>query len=181
MYPTFSAIVTVHAQSADHIIHTLYKQTVRPTEIIVIVSDVAQLNIPCVSPSPKLHVIVDINRNDWGHTKRSEGRYYATSEYIGFFNADDSYTSDYIESMLVAAPADFIYCDWHPMGTAYPRANSSTSGNFIINTWLAQAVMYSGREYAADGQFIDAVVGSTKSIVHVPRCLYYHNQQLEHI
>jgi hypothetical protein len=52
---------------------------------------------------------------------------------------------------------------------------SSTSGNFIVRTKLAQLVGWTGRRYEADGDFINAIADVTDRIVKVNEVLYDHN------
>lgn len=121
------------------------------------------------------------NRNDWGHDKRSRGVVLAESDYLGFFNHDDEYELDYIEKMMRMAEAfgaDAVYCGWTGVhGNPVPAFSlgSSTSGNFIVRTELAQEVGYLARSYEADGHFINALANRADGIGFVDEVLYHHH------
>ena len=120
------------------------------------------------------------NLEDWGHQKRSLGLQAATGDYLGFFNDDDSYTLDYLEQMLGTAArtgADVVYCGWNEQPNCQFHLGSSTAGNFVARTSVAQAAEYRERVYEADGHFIDQLAQKANQVVKVDHVLYFHNQQ----
>lgn len=174
---TFSAIVCCHAQDPASILGNLIYQTRPPDEIVVMHSDTE--DIPRLKELfPTVKFVLQENKNDWGHDKRAKGIEAAACEYLGFFNADDSYAGDYLEKMLGAASehgADVVYCDWSGIADCAFQTCSSTAGNFIVRTSLARKVGYRDREYVADGTFINDIAKETDAIVKVREVLYFHN------
>ena len=131
---------------------------------------------------PTVSFAVCDDRADWGHDKRAKGVEWATGDYLGFFNHDDEYELDYIEKMLRKAAdtgADAVYCGWTgDFGNPWPSfgLGSSTSGNFIVRTELAQEVGYTERTYEADGHFINALANRAENgIEFVNEVLYHHH------
>lgn len=115
--------------------------------------------------------------NDWGHADRARGLAHASSEFVGFFNDDDSYDLTYVEKMLTAADkADVVYCAWNEIPDCVFQTCSSTAGNFIVRTELARKAGYNGRDYIADGHFIEAIKTLDPRIVKVDEVLYRHNE-----
>lgn len=175
----FTAIVTSHAfeRGLRHMLGNLQYQTSPPDETIVLYSG--------YDPGVILRLREDfpwvdqwVERDDLqdaGHDKRAHGLGLASREFLGFFNDDDEYKPDYLEKMLGAAEmADAVFCRWHTGDIAF-RLGSSTSGNFIVRTELAQAIGYPWRDYCADGHFINAIADGTEAVVHVPEDLYSWN------
>lgn len=162
-------------------------QTRKPDQIAVLVSGT---EVPVLAelredfPGVSFHVREDLS--DWGHTKRSEGLWIATGDYLGFFNDDDSYSMDYVEKMLEAVDGyDVAYCAWNKIPTCEFKTHNSTSGNYIVRTGLARAVGYpterdqSGRlRYDSDGGFITRLNdGGAQVAPKVEEILYFHNEQ----
>ena len=124
------------------------------------------------------------DRADWGHEKRALGLALASKDYVGWFNDDDWYDDTYVEKMMLAAElADAVFCNWNSMPNAVFALGSSTSGNFIVRTKLAQEVGYprerdeAGRlKYESDGRFIEGI-RENGIVVKVPEILYSHNYQ----
>lgn len=176
---TFTAIVTAHADK-DNIVrtldHLLNVQTRPPEEIIALASDIEVDDISDQFPS--VIMCVEPNRNDWGHEKRATGLDMANCEYVGWFNHDDSYSPTYIEEMVGEADrgADVVYCGWSKLQRPTFSLNSSTSGNYIVNTALAREAGYTDRHYEADGTFINRIAGVAKSIKFLDKVLYFHNE-----
>lgn len=176
---TFTAVVTSHARpdGLRAILGCLRYQTRPADETIVLCSDtpdVARLR----EDFPDVRFLERRNMNDWGHAKRDEGLWLANMDWVGFFNDDDSYTVDYIETMLAhAGDNDVVYCGWSTYPDCDFRLGSSTSGNFIVRALVGRAVGWTSRRYEADGDFINALAHATRRIVKVPRTLYFHNAQ----
>jgi hypothetical protein len=175
---TFTAIVTAHAEDPSRILGNLLYQTRKVDEIICICSEVSGL-AKLREHFPSVVFVETENRNDWGHEKRAMGIDLATSDALGFFNADDSYDIRYVELMmstLEEEAVEAVYCSWNKIpGCAFALA-SSTSGNFIVLRGTALRAGYEDRHYEADGTFINRV----RAIAHVARVdelLYYHNHQ----
>lgn len=168
---TFTALVITHNQPEGlaHILKQLSEQTRQPDQTVVLWS----------GDEPEyqdgLTYMERPDFNDWGHDKRAVGIELAVGDYLGFFNADDSYEPDYLEEML-DPDFDVSYCDWKEVAAPVEfKLESSNSGNFIIRTEVARRIGWTGRHYQADGEFIDAVSASGASIRHVPKVLYHHN------
>lgn len=120
-------------------------------------------------------------RGDWGHEDRAEGLYAATSEWVGFFNDDDTYDRHYLDLMLRGAVgSDAVFCGWqgdHGCDTPGFRLGSSTSGNYLVKTAIGQAAGYTDRTYEADGHFINRIAQLASHVAFVPEVLYFHNKQ----
>lgn len=181
---TFTAVVTCHARewSLRHLLGNLAYQTRKPDETLVFVSGVMRSAFAKLSEDfPWATWFLEDDRQDWGHAKRSAGVERTTSDYVGFFNDDDSYALDYIETMLahaVSHDADVVFCNWNTYPDCDFVLGSSTSGNFIVRTSLAKEVGYpSTRTYENDGHFIDALARVADPIMKVPEQLYRHNVQ----
>ena len=179
---TFTAVVTAHAESPHKILGNLLYQTRPPDELLVLVSDVSASEVAKLREHfPKAQFFPQPNFNDWGHEKRSAGVQWASGDYLGFFNSDDEYELDYIEKMMKAVGVlkfDAAFCGWTgEHGNPHPTftLGSSTSGNFIVRTELAQRVGYWSRAYEADGHFINAVRSNAKRIAFVNDVLYHHH------
>ena len=187
---TFTAVVTAHDYPFSPIVSELeHMQDRPPDEIIVLFSgdcrprpDVLVWQFVDLVAKPAKWIMAEDDKKDWGHDKRERGLLAAHGDYVGFFNADDKYHSQYIEKMMAAAEerdAGFVYCYWHPMGKCTPTLGSSTSGNFIVRRDVALEAGYTDRQYEADGMFIDRCVAVCKKrellVVEVPEVLYYHN------
>lgn len=181
---TFTAIVTSHAREAGlrAILGNLKYQTWPPDETLVFVSGLERgVFARLAEDFPHARFHLEDDRQDWGHAKRAAGVERAASDYLGFFNDDDSYEQCYVAAMMVAAApvhADVVYCGWNTYPKCEFRLGSSTSGNFIVRTQLAREVGYpASRVYENDGHFIDALARKAETIVRVPDVLYAHNRQ----
>lgn len=179
---TFTAVVTSHAneEGLRRILGQLLYQTRQPDEVLVFASDtpgLERVDEDFDGRFDHLTVFLEENRDDWGHEKRAKGVWEASGEYLGFFNDDDAYTTDYVEKMLAAADAaaaDVVYCDWNITGCTL-ALGSSTSGNFIVRSALARNVGYRHRVYEADGLFLEDLKQWEPVVVKVPEVLYTHN------
>lgn len=155
----------------------LANQTRPPDETLVYVSGtigVEQLQ----DIFPEVQFFDTDTHNDWGHKNRSDGLAAATSDYLGFFNDDDRYSLDYIEKMMGVAEtgADVVYCNWSGVPDCVFALGSSTSGNYIARTSLAQQIGYpTDHRYEADGDLINAIAATTDHIVKTNEMLYTHN------
>ena len=177
---TVTAVVVSHANENGlrAILDNLLRQTRPPDEIIALCSDTDLDGVR--DDYPEVTFRGCENRNDWGHAKRAEGLDLASSDWVGFFNDDDSYADTYLETMLeraMAEEAGVVYCAWNDQAHCRFIAYQSTAGNFLCRTELGQRVGWHGRHYEADGAFIDGLVGSGVLVVRVDKVLYYHNVQ----
>lgn len=174
---TFTAVVTAHKVAPFHILGNLIYQTRKPDEIVVLASDIdpeERVALEDGFPQASFHWVP--NRNDWGHEKRSQGLEMATGDWVGWFNHDDSYTSDYLERMLEqAVDHDVVYCAWNAIPDCSFVGCSSTSGNFIVRTDLAKQVGWRWRDYCADAWFIEHV-GARARVSRIDEVLYFHNE-----
>lgn len=169
---TISVIVTAHADKEQLVsfLERLKKQTHQPDELIVCMSDITPDGIKADM------LVLDKNRNDWGHHKRDIGLRLATKEYVCFMNSDDEYDPSFINKMLTVNK-DLMFCDWDENGrpqVSYPSIGTITAGNFVIRRKLAQSVGWNGRTYIADGEFIMRVMETSPAYEHVPEFLYTH-------
>src|SRR6185312_10487735 len=98
---TFTAVVTAHGSPfyLRRMLGNLRYQTRKPDEVLVFVSDMDDI-MRLREEFPDVQFYVERNRNDWGHEKRSKGVEAAFSDYLGFFNADDTYALSYVERMM---------------------------------------------------------------------------------
>jgi hypothetical protein len=171
-----TAIVTSHANERGlrSILGNLLYQTCPPDEILAFCSDTPDL-LRLREDFPSVLFAGCENENDWGHAKRALGVVMAQGEWLGFFNDDDEYANDYIEKMLAAGgDNDVVYCAWNEQPLCHFHLGSSTSGNFIIRTELAQRVGYRHRAYEADGLFIEDVKNASARVARVDEILYTH-------
>ena len=173
---TFTAIVTAHAQDPSRILGNLLYQTRKPDEIIVLCSDVSDLE-RLREDFSGVWFGEPQNFNDWGHAKREMGLLLAEGDAVGFFNADDSYDIHYVERMMaeIEAGADAVYCSWNTIPGCAFHAGSSTSGNFVVRTDLGRRAGYVDRHYEADGTFIERINGLGARVARVDALLYFHN------
>lgn len=177
---TVTAVVVSHAN--EHglrtMLNNLLRQTRPPDEVIACCSDTDLAGVRGDYPTVAFRRCE--NRNDWAHEKRAEGLAVAESDWIGFFNDDDSYVDSYLERMLARAEAenaDVVYCAWNEQPHCDFKGWHSTSGNFLCRTELGQRVGWVGRHYEADAEFIDGLVAAGAKVVRVDEILYHHNVQ----
>lgn len=169
---TISAIVTSHNNEVQRklFVENLWKQTKKPDEVIILVSQEHDLDGCIECP----------NLNDWGQQKRADGLDLATCDFLGFFNTDDEYHPQYLEKLIAEAEnSDIVACDFHSHltgGIIYtqPCIGGITSGNFLVRTKLAQIVGYNHRVYEADGMFIEDCMREGARFKPVKEVLYWH-------
>jgi glycosyl transferase family 2 len=184
---TVTAVVCSHANpdGLRHILGSLRYQTRPPDETLVYCSDTPDL-LRLREDFPEAQFHERPNLDDWGHEKRAEGLDRATSEWVGFFNDDDSYHVSYLERMLAVAAAtgggqtaaaDVVYCGWNTYPACTFTYGSSTSGNFLVRTRFAQKVGYPTRRYEADGDFIEMLNNAGAVKYKLEDTIYFHNSQ----
>lgn len=180
---TFTAIVTAHNQDPRKILGNLRYQTRKPDHTALLYSGDCGDMWRLIEDFPEVTTFRVEDRQDWGHEKRAQGLEWAAdfieSDVVGFFNADDSYSMEYVEKMMAAieAGADVAYCSWNTIPRCSFAAGSSTSGNFVVRTGLARAVGYTDRHYEADGAFIERLRENAVIVTRVDDLLYHHNVQ----
>jgi hypothetical protein len=179
---TFAAIVTSHANEPGlrNMLGQLRYQTRPPDETLVLFSGGPYDVIRLLKDFPDAGLGERPDRSDWGHEKRAEGLELASSEWVGFFNDDDSYDASYLEKLMRHAndAIDVVYCAWNGRTTNCRFAlGQSTSGNYIVRTAVGREAGYTDRVYEADGTFIERVAKLARNIVYVPDVLYRHNEQ----
>lgn len=182
---TITAVVVTHANPAGlrQMLDNLQAQTRKPDEVVVVCThtEIGRVDYWRDELGFGRYVVASIPEvGDWGHAKRAAGLALATSEYVGFFNDDDSYDPAYLERMLAKAEeldADAVWCSWNENPGGGFRKFESTAGNFVVRRELAQAIGWSGRHYEADGDFIDALVARGARHFKVGELLYHHNAQ----
>lgn len=160
----------------ERMLNALLSQSRKPDEVIVLASDIDLEGIR--KKHTGITFYAEPNLSDWGHAKRSKGLALATSDYIGWFNHDDSYDPHYIAEMMWQAELgnDVVYCGWSKDSSPQFRSARSTSGNYIVKVDVARKAGYTDRHYEADGTFIDRIAAATQSIKFLPGTLYYHNE-----
>lgn len=175
---TFTAVVTAHKDWWGMIrtIASLMSQKRKPDEIIVLASEIDLTNARIAFPEVKFYE--EPNLKDWGHGKRAKGLDLATSDYIAWFNHDDSYDQTFIQEMMESASgtADVIYCGWSKIHRPSFALGQSTSGNYIARTSYARQAGYTDRHYEADGTFINRLAALGGKIEFLPKVLYFHNE-----
>jgi hypothetical protein len=152
-------------------------QTRPPDELRVYLSDTRPCEVARLREHfPDYIFSVQPNQEDWGHEKRSIGITEIDSEYLGFFNDDDTYTIDYVAKMMEEAEkgAEIVYCNWNKYPDCGFHLGNSTSGNFIVKSELARNVGWNYRVYTADGEFINGLRRSTDWITKIEEILYFH-------
>lgn len=175
---SITVVVTAHADSENLVrtLESLGNQTQKPDEIIALCSEI---NLEGIwQRFPWIRFYEEPNLSDWGHAKRAKGLDLATSEYITWFNHDDSYDKTFIQEMMESASddADVVYCGWNKIPTPSFVASQSTSGNFIAKTTYARQAGYLDRHYEADGTFINRLASLGGKIEFLPKVLYFHNE-----
>jgi len=127
--------------------------------------------------------------NDWGHSLRAEAltaeRLAAAGrmpDYVVVTNADNYYAPPFLEAMLLmAAGRSGAYCDcvhshygWRLLPAAL-TLNHIDCGSLLVETDLAIAVGWPGRQFAADWQWIAALLAKGGQFVHVAHPYFVHN------
>lgn len=172
-----SCVVTAHANPTGlaSILYNLKTQTLKPFEIIVLVSG---MDVPDIG----MTIYCEPDLADWGHEKRAKGLSLAKGKLVGFFNDDDEYDKEYLERMTDAiGNADIVACNWRSHLSGYtlqipkPHVGRITSGNYLVRTELAQRVGYNHRHYEADGVFIEDLVAAGAKFTHLDELLYLHH------
>lgn len=174
---TFTAVVVSHANEPGlrRMLGCLRYQTRPPDEVLVFCSDTRDL-ARLREDFPEATFSEQPDLADWGHDKRATGLAQAGSEWVGFFNDDDDYDRHYIEQMLAeGSAADVVFCEWNENPGCEFRLYQSTAGNFIVRSNLGRAVGWAGRDYEADGRFIEALNSARARVVKVADRLYTHN------
>lgn len=179
MAGTFTAVVVSHAfeRGLRNMLGVLMYQT-RPPDDTIVMHSGYDPGVICRLAEDFPHVdgwFRHDDQRDFGHAKRADGIAQATGDYLGFFNDDDSYAADYLEKMMAAvAETGVAYCGWNEQPGCVFKLSSSTAGNFIVNTTVARQAGYKGRDYTADGDFINRLRELTRP-VKVDEVLYHHN------
>ena len=184
---SFTAVVVSHENETGlrKMLGNLMYQTRKPDEVYVLVSGLTPAAVAELREDhPHTTFLVREDRQDAGHEKRAEGLRLASGDWIGWFNDDDWYDDHFIEKMMKAARgSDGAWCAWSANPNPAFKLGSSTSGNFIVRTKLAQEVGYPEQRtkdgrlvYETDGIFIDAL-NKAGTFTFVPEVLYSHNWQ----
>lgn len=176
--PAFTAVVLAHGDVAqmERCINMIKNQTFKDVEVLVFYSDMKLETV-----LPDVHYFEQPNKNDWGQEKVSHGLNAARGEYVGFFNIDDEYESNYIERMIKKArteKADLVYCDFvSKEGVTIfgqPKLNIGTRGMFIVRADFGRKVGYNHRDYGADGRFLEEAVEAGAVHIRLEDILYRH-------
>lgn len=128
---TLTAIVTCHNSTPDPILKNLEDQTRTADEVLVECSGTC-------SPATRKHDYLGLveTKMEFGYEKRNRLAEKATSEWLGFFCHDDSYSLDYIKEMMDKAGSflrpDVIWCLWNDRPNCRFLPCDSTLGNFFI-------------------------------------------------
>lgn len=176
--PLFTAVIIAHenAKQMQDCIDMIKKQTYKNTEILVLHSD-----MPDFFEAEGVSYTQFGNPNDWGQAKAAHGLEKAQGKYVGFFNIDDQYESDYIEKMVQKAEQgnlDLVYCDYvskeGDIIVGEPRINKGTRGMFVVRRAFAQPIGYVHRDYGADGRFLEELVAAGAAHARLEEVLYVH-------
>lgn len=176
--PTFTAVVIAHGDSekTERCVNMLKQQTYKDIEINVYCSDLGMLTM-----HSDVNYFNQPNRNDFGQEKAAHGLNAARGTYVGFFNIDDEYESNYIEKMVRKAKAedlDLVYCDFiNKEGSTIfgqPKINIGTRGMFIVRTDVGRKIGYNHRDYGADGRFLEELVAAGVKHARLEEVLYRH-------
>lgn len=173
-----TAVVTSHA-APDRLLaalQALHCQTVPPQQVVACVSDTprsARLEARMLAGT----VIVRRDLGDWGHDKRAAGLAAASGDWVWWVNDDDEYAPTFLEA-LMGGGGDIVGCDFrHKSGLhieAAPQIGRVSSGSFIVRRQWARRVGWTGRDYEADGRFVQDVVAAGARWCRVPQTLYFH-------
>jgi len=132
--------------------------------------------------------------NDFGHSLRDWGMTLANGDYLLITNDDNYYAPTFVEYMLRAAcqdELDFVLCDMvhnhrfpgryrslpYEVFVSVPRKHFIDIGNFIVKSSIAQKTGFKGRDFDADGDFVDAIIRQNPRLRlgKVHKILYVHN------
>lgn len=137
-----TAIITAHKDTPAGMIQNLEEQTTRPAKMLIGISSWKGDLI-----APKIPAAIEFmqNKEDFGYDKRNRLLRMVDTEYVGFFNHDDSYELNYVELMLATAKkkdADVVSCRWDQVDQLgcfvrmrpWFRPGTATLGSFIART-----------------------------------------------
>jgi len=123
--------------------------------------------------------------NDYGHTLREMGLKEADTEFFHWTNLDNTYMPRFVELMMkqVTEEVDLVVCNAvhnyafgeYGLLKGYPMTNYIDFCNFIVRTDLAKAHGFPYRDFAADGQFIDAIMPKVRKWAKIEAILSVHN------
>jgi|ERR1051325_809646 hypothetical protein len=179
---TLTAIVTAHDESPTSILCNLGQQTVVPDQVLVGMSKPpASWQMPPL-PFP-VTLVTSPDEKDFGYRKRNRLITAATSHFVGFFCHDDSYSPEYIQTMIETAEAygaDVVFCPWNDIPNCKFAGCSSTLGNFIVRTQLLKEqggfpAPHDGNEGMRDAALIEMLKYTGAKIVSAGALMYYHN------
>jgi hypothetical protein len=179
---SLTAIITCHMETPTSMLCNLASQTREPTEVMVGAS-----KLPAIFRIPPMPFSVDMffgpDEGDYGYGKRNRLLQLARSEWVGFFNHDDSYHETFIDQMLAQGEntdADVVYCPWSGIPRCTFRPQSSTLGNWIARTSLLKRLggfpLHPKGHAWRDAGMIELLNREAKAIVKCPDLLYFHNK-----
>lgn len=167
---SLTAVIVAHNSPVEAINAQLLAQEYPPDEIILVACCMDTHGIPADI------IVNNTHRDDFGHLARDIGLRLATKDYVMFAACDDEYDPKFTKTLL-DANVQFAWCDWHEQGRiveSYVGLGSITSGNFIVETKLAQEVGWNHREYIADGKFCQDVWDRKPTFARIQEPLYTH-------
>ena len=126
--------------------------------------------------------------NDWGHSLRAAAVVPDAADFVVHTNADNYYVPAFLQEMLAAANGHAgSYCDmihshvFPPQTKPYHLRQSRMKCNWIdcgalmVRADLAISTPWISRRFAADWDWIAALLQKTTDFVHVPLPLFVHN------
>ena len=130
------------------------------------------------------YILLDKRYNDWGNTPREFGKKNSIAKYIVMSGDDNYYTPNFVEELLLSSFSDPALIYWDMVHSHYNynffkcflKFNQIDIGAFAVRNDIAKKVEL-GKEYAADGYFIEKVINEYKNEIYIKidKVLYVHN------
>ena len=176
---TIACLVTAHgfANAPNGIIFNLTEQERPPDTVYLALSEVPHFGLAPAS----FPVLVSLhpNRADYGYEKRRVLLPEIDEDFVAFVCHDDTYDPRYLKLVAegIEEGYDVIYCSWNDIPDCTFAACSSTLGNFVVRTALAQAVSFEspGDEGLCDAFMIERLKRAGAKVKRLDDLLYFHN------
>jgi glycosyltransferase involved in cell wall biosynthesis len=150
---------------------------------VVIDNNIDEFNqIDIVKDERIKYTLLDKRYNDWGHMPREFGKQNSNAKYIIMTGDDNYYTPNFVEELNKASESNPALIYWDMVHSHYdyqffkcsPRFNQIDIGAFAIRNDVGKNIIL-GKEYAADGYFIEKVIQSYQDHIKIDKVLYVHN------